>query len=166
MWLFALFVAIPIIEIALFIQVGGWIGLWPTLLIVIVTAILGTYLVRQQGAAALLRLRQSFSQLSDPTGALADGAMILFSGALLLTPGFFTDAVGFALLAPPVRRYIYQAVRSRVTIQTFEMGSRQSAQYRDAGPVDGDVIDGDWHEAEPPHSPNGPSRGKSGWTRH
>ncbi|GAA3858572.1 FxsA family protein [Celeribacter arenosi] len=169
MWLFALFVAIPIIEIALFIQVGGWIGTWPTLLIVIVTAILGTYLVRQQGSAALLRLRQSFSQLSDPTGALADGAMILFSGALLLTPGFFTDAVGFALLAPPVRRYIYEAVRSRVTIQTFDMGSGQGAQHRGERPAGGDVIDGEWREAETPETteiPKTPSSGKSGWTRH
>ncbi len=67
MLLLALFVAVPIIEIALFIQLGGLIGLWPTLLIVIVTAVIGTTLVRQQGAAALSQLRGSFSELRDPT---------------------------------------------------------------------------------------------------
>ena len=103
MWLFLAFLAVPLIEIALFIQVGGLIGLWPTLLIVILTAIAGTYLVRSQGAQAIGNLRQSFSTLDDPTVHLAHGAMILVSGALLLTPGFFTDAVGFALLMPPVR---------------------------------------------------------------
>ena len=101
--LFLLFLAVPLIEIALFIQVGGWIGLWPTLLIVVLTAIAGTYLVRSQGGQAMNQMRRSFDELRDPTEPLAHGAMILFSGALLLTPGFFTDAVGFALLVPPVR---------------------------------------------------------------
>ena len=92
MWLFALFLAVPLIEIALFIQVGGWIGLWPTLLIVIVTAVVGTALVRSRGAHAIEELRQSFRDLRDPSEPLAKGAMVLFAGALLLTPGFFTDA--------------------------------------------------------------------------
>ena len=100
MWLFALFIAVPLIEIALFIQVGGAIGLWWTLGIVVLTAIVGTQLMRAQGALALSQLRDSFGQLNDPTEPLAHGAMILFSGALLLTPGFFTDFVGFALVDP------------------------------------------------------------------
>ncbi len=95
MWLLIAFIAVPLIEIALFIQVGGFIGLWPTLLIVIATAIAGTYLVRSQGRMALSQLQRSFNDLRDPTEPLVHGAMILFSGALLLTPGFFTDAVGF-----------------------------------------------------------------------
>ena len=101
MWLLLAFIAVPLIEIALFIQVGGMIGLWPTLAIVILTALLGTWLLRMQGAAALTDLRRSFSEVEDPSEPLAHGAMILFAGALLLTPGFFTDAVGFALLTPP-----------------------------------------------------------------
>ena len=94
MWLFALFLTVPLIEIALFISIGGAIGLFPTLAIVVLTAILGTVLVRSQGAMALARLRASFNDLQDPTEPLVHGAMILFSGALLLTPGFFTDTVG------------------------------------------------------------------------
>ena len=103
MWLLFLFIAVPVIEIALFIQVGGLIGLFPTLAIVVFTAILGTYLVRGQGLSTLSTLQSQFSNLQDPTESLAHGAMILFAGALLLTPGFFTDAVGFLLLTPAFR---------------------------------------------------------------
>lgn len=127
MWLFLAFVGVPLIEIALFIQVGGAIGLWPTLAVVVLTAILGTWLVRDQGRAALQDLRQAFDRLDDPGTQLAHGAMILIAGALLLTPGFFTDAVGFALLAPPVRRGLLRYLATRIEVQHFEMG-------RDADP--------------------------------
>ena len=103
MWLFLIFVAVPIIEIALFIQVGGWLGTFPTLGVVVLTAALGTYLVRTQGLAELARVQGALQNFNDSTEPLAHGAMILVSGVLLLTPGFFTDAVGFALLMRPVR---------------------------------------------------------------
>lgn len=160
MWLFLAFIAVPLIEIALFIQVGGLIGLWPTLLIVVVTAILGTQLVRSQGAQAMNNLRSSFSRLDDPTRPLADGAMILFAGALLLTPGFFTDALGFALLMPPVRRRVYDYLRSKVTVQQFEMGQTPRQNYQTQRE---DVIEGDFHEVDPAKRP---THGPSGWTKH
>lgn len=116
MRLFVLFLAVPLIEIALFIQVGGLIGLWPTLGIVVLTAIIGTALVRSQGARAVQQLRDSFDNLRDPGEPLAHGAMILFSGALLLTPGFFTDAVGFALLVPGIRAYLLREIKKRVKV--------------------------------------------------
>jgi UPF0716 protein FxsA len=97
MWVLLAFVAVPLIEIGLFIKVGGWLTLWPTLGIVLLTGIIGTFLVRQQGLKVLGELRKSMSTMRDPLSPLAHGAMILFAGALLLTPGFFTDAVGFAL---------------------------------------------------------------------
>lgn len=153
MWLFALFLAVPLIEIALFIQVGGLIGLWPTLLIVVITAILGTMLVRSQGAQALARLRSSFNDLTDPTEPLAHGAMILFSGALLLTPGFFTDAVGFALLIPQVRSFVYHRIASRVEVRSFSTHPGHGTRRED-------VIEGDFEVEEPPRE------GPSGWTRH
>ena len=160
MWLLLAFIAVPLIEIALFIQVGGFIGLWPTLLIVVITAILGTFLVRQQGAMALAKLRQSFSTVSDPTEPLADGAMILFSGALLLTPGFFTDAVGFALLMPPVRAAVYRYVRARIKVHTFD-AHPDMQQHRRHGP---DIIDGDYEELDQKTRPS--RHGPSGWTKH
>ena len=161
MWLFLAFLAVPLIEIALFIQVGGLIGLWPTLAIVVLTAILGTWLVRTQGAMAIGELRRSFSDLDDPTEPLAHGAMILLAGALLLTPGFFTDGVGFALLMPQVRRAAFEYLKKRIHVQRFEMGQQDPM----ARPTPGasDVIDGDFHEVEPPKKPTHQS---SGWTKH
>ena len=170
MYLFLAFLLVPLIEIALFIQVGGAIGLWPTLLIVILTAILGTYLVRSQGLRAMEKLKSSFSELRDPTEPLAHGAMILFSGALLLTPGFFTDAVGFALLVPGIRVRVYQFFRARVTVTQFGTAQGPEARQTPRGrqqppgrrPVHGVVIDGEFYEV-----PDGAQEsGKpSGWTK-
>lgn len=171
MWLFAAFLAVPLIEIALFIQIGGLIGLWPTLGIVVLTAVLGTYLVRSQGRLAMQDLRRSFSELDDPSVPLAHGAMILFAGALLLTPGFFTDAVGFALLAPPVRVAVYKWIRKRVHVQRFEMGPDPRMQRGPVPPRQGpsqprresDVIEGEFTEIPDDKKANHPG---SGWTRH
>ena len=94
------FIAVPLIEIGLFIQVGGAIGLWPTLLVVLLTAVVGTWLVRSQGLQTIQNLQGCFQNMRNPTEPLVHGAMILLAGALLLTPGFFTDAIGFILLFP------------------------------------------------------------------
>lgn len=171
MWLFLAFLAVPLIEIALFIQIGGAIGLFSTLAIVVFTAILGTWLVRTQGAMALGDLRKSFNDLNDPTEPLAHGAMILFSGALLLTPGFFTDGVGFALLMPPVRMALLKYARKRIKVQSFSMGGTtahmggqpQNHPFRDPSKADENVIDGDFTEVDPAKKP---THGPSGWTKH
>lgn len=120
--LFALFLITPIVEIILFITVGDRIGLVPTLTIVVVTALVGASLVSRQGRAELAALQSSVVQGVVPSKELAHGAMILVSGALLLTPGFLTDAVGFALLVPRfrevVRRWFSRRYgRGTVTIQ-------------------------------------------------
>ncbi|MEP2892165.1 FxsA family protein [Tateyamaria sp.] len=154
MWLFLAFVMVPLIEIALFIQIGGLLGLWMTLLIVVVTAIIGTHLVRAQGMHALGQVKSSFNELKDPSEALANGAMILFSGALLLTPGFFTDAVGFALLVPGIRLAVFRWAQSKVNVATFSSHPQHHGQS--------DIIDGDFTEVE--INPN--DKGKpSGWTK-
>jgi UPF0716 protein FxsA len=164
MYLFLAFLMVPVLEIALFIQVGGWIGLWPTLAIVVLTAVLGAWLVRTQGRMAMGQLRRSFSELDDPTVPLAHGAMILVAGALLLTPGFFTDAIGFALLMPPVRMAVFRYLRSRVTVAQFQMGPDGDPRMRgrrgqDPFPEHGDVIDGEFKEVRP-QDPRAP---RSGW---
>lgn len=102
--LVAIFIGIPIIEIAIFIQAGEIIGLWPTLATVVLTAIVGTALLRAQGLAALARARQSIDRGQLPVDEVFTGICILLGGALLLTPGFLTDAVGFLLLVPGFRR--------------------------------------------------------------
>jgi UPF0716 protein FxsA len=173
MYLFIAFLMVPLIEIGLFIQVGGAIGLWPTLGIVVLTAILGTSLVRSQGRLALSQMRNSFQTLSDPAEPLAHGAMILFAGALLLTPGFFTDAIGFALLLPPVRMAVYRYLSKKVTVAQFQMGpgTMQGRQYpgQSSGQSPGgqagqnantgDIIDGDFEEV----APKNPNAKPSGW---
>ena len=167
MWILAAFIAVPLIEIALFIQVGGLIGLWPTLLIVVLTAVLGTAMVRSRGAHALAELKRSFNDLRDPTEPLAQGAMVLFAGALLLTPGFFTDAVGFALLVPAVQKRLFRELRSRVRVETMRYGDpRQSPRPepgRGRGARGDGVIDGEAREVEI-REPD-PNRRPSGWTR-
>lgn len=97
------FLVIPIVEIYLLFQVGGVIGAGWTILIVIITAILGASLLRQQGISTLTRLQQSMALGQLPPTVLIEGLLLLISGAFLLTPGFFTDAVGFLLLIRTVR---------------------------------------------------------------
>ncbi|MDC0116143.1 FxsA family protein [Octadecabacter sp.] len=161
--LLLLFIGIPLLEITLFIQVGGIIGLGWTLAIVVSTAILGAWMVRSQGAQAMMNLRGSLSRLQDPTEHLANGAMILFSGALLLTPGFFTDFIGFALLVPAVRTVVYTFISTRMKVQSFQMGPKDQPRGQ-AQPSRGDqVIDGDFQEVDPN---NPPKTGPSGWTKH
>lgn len=151
MWLFLLFVGVPVLEIALFLQVGGWLGMWPTLGIVILTAAVGTVLVRSQGLAQLAKLQNSFQEMRDPTETLAHGAMVLASGLLLLTPGFFTDGVGFALLVPGVRSVILRYVRSKVRVQSFQYGAQTAPRAED------DIID--------LTADAGPRDRPSGWTK-
>ena len=113
MWLFVVFVVVPIIEITLFIKIGGDIGLLLTLSIVLATAVLGSFLVRQQGLSALSQLK-NFERLENPIAPLAHGVIILLAGALLLTPGFFTDLVGFSLLVPNIRFWVFERVKKRI----------------------------------------------------
>ena len=104
--LLAAFLITPIVEIALFLTVGERIGIWPTLAIVVVTAVIGASLVSRQGRAELNALRSTAMSGAIPSKELAHGAMILVAGAVLLTPGFLTDAIGFSLLIPRVREAV------------------------------------------------------------
>lgn len=156
MWLFALFLIVPLIEIALFITVGGWLTLWPTLGLVMLTGIVGTALMRWQGLKVLAELRGDMGQLKNPLSPLAHGALIVLAGLLLLTPGFFTDAIGFLLMVPKLREVVISFVGSRVSIQTF---GAQQPSTQSHGPT---VIDGEFFEVDENQSPKPPS----GWTRH
>lgn len=112
--MYLVFIAVPLIELALLIQVGSLIGTWPTIALVVATAVVGVSLARMQGLSAIERAR-SMSQAGQlPAGPVFDGILILVAAALLLTPGILTDAVGFLLLAPFVRRRIAVLVRRRL----------------------------------------------------
>ena len=111
------FVAVPLLEIWLFLTVGSRIGLGSTLLLVLITALVGAFLVRGQGISVARRAASAVRAGRFPGVELAHGAMVLFGGALLLTPGFATDAVGLALMVPGVRerlrRFGARRMRSR-----------------------------------------------------
>lgn len=115
-----LFILVPIAELYVIIQVGQEIGLVPTVLILIADALLGSFLLRQQGRSAWRRFNEALDQRRFPGREVADGVMITFGGALLLTPGFLTDIVGLALLIPPsravIRRVGYALVGRRFKI--------------------------------------------------
>ena len=96
-------IGVPLVEIAVFIEVGGWIGLWPTLAVIVLTAVVGTWLIRAQGIGVLMRARRTVAEGGAPLREAFDGICLIVAGAFLLTPGFVTDAAGFLLLLPPLR---------------------------------------------------------------
>ena len=123
-----LFVAIPLLEIYILIQVGGWLGAVPTIFLVVFTAVLGVLLVRMQGFATLQRVRQMLEAGELPAVELLEGVVLLLAGALLLTPGFFTDAIAFSCLVPPLhKRLISQFIQSKLIPQDHK-GQAHEAQ--------------------------------------
>jgi UPF0716 protein FxsA len=188
MWLLLPFVILPIVEIALFIQVGGAIGVLPTILLVLLSAVGGVALMRHQGGRAMLDLQRAVQEFRDPSAPMAHGALIMVAGALMVMPGLFTSAIGLLLLIPAVRRLVMGWMGRRVSVSgmgyshrgrpgetdfpgDFPSGFGRPRQGRDG------VIDGEYSVQDDPPAPvregltdesqTGPSRpGKSGWTRH
>lgn len=111
--LFTLFVLMPIIEISVLIRVGSTIGVVNTIAFVIFTAMLGAYLVRQQGLATLTKLQTEANAGRVPAMQMVEGVILLIAGAVLLTPGFVTDAIGFSLLVPPIRQGVIKWAATR-----------------------------------------------------
>jgi UPF0716 protein FxsA len=100
-----IFMLVPIVEMWILIEVGGWIGALPTIALVVLTATLGLSLLKRQGLSTLMSARRKMDEGSLPASELVSGVMIAVGGALLLTPGFITDAIGFALLIPQTRQW-------------------------------------------------------------
>lgn len=177
MWLSWLLIVLPIVEIALFIQVGGLIGVWATLALVVLAAVLGMAVIRSQGAHAWLEARRSLAQLQDPSRPLAHGMMLMIAGVLLIVPGFLTDIVALLLLIPTVRDLVMRQAGRRMRVRTVHAVRREAHR-----PPYGDgVIDADYVvEDEPPAGRRRPPLdlpedlgddrprrpGNSGWTRH
>jgi UPF0716 protein FxsA len=120
----------------------------------------------------MARLRDSFDTLRDPTEPLAHGAMILVAGVLLLTPGFFTDALGLSLLIPQARKAVLNQLRKRVRVHSYHFGP-EGPQPDDPfrrPPARDDIIDGDYQEIDPDarqvERPKRPTHRPSGWTKH
>ncbi|MFM2388746.1 MAG: hypothetical protein RLZZ437_301 [Pseudomonadota bacterium] len=146
----------PLIEIALFVTLGGWLGLWITLAIVLGTAVAGVALMRWRGMRALSDLRSRVKAMGNPLSQAADQVFFMFAGILLILPGFMTDFMGLLLLLPPVRLALVAAAAHRVKV---------SAGFASRGAATGtpdDVIDGDFSHVSP--EPDR-LRKPSGWTQ-
>jgi UPF0716 protein FxsA len=122
--LLLVFLAVPLAEIMLFIEIGSRIGTWMTLLIVVLTAVLGGTLAHREGLKTWWRLQEKLLQGHMPDEELLDGALVLLAGALLLTPGFLTDTIGILLLYTKTRQVIKRWLRRRIT-QRWRMPYRQ-----------------------------------------
>ncbi len=116
--LLAALIGVPLIEIGLFIEIGGFIGLWPTLALVVLTAAIGSWQLRTQGLATLARGRQQLDRGQLPARELFDGFCLVIAGAFLLTPGFMTDAIGLALFVPGFRDLLRRSLARRMEAAT------------------------------------------------
>lgn len=111
--LIALLLLVPILELALILQVGSWIGFWPTLALLVLDSLLGAVMLRSQGRSSWARLKQALEARRLPHWEAVDGVLVVGGGALLLTPGFLTDIIGMALLVRPVRDLLARAALRR-----------------------------------------------------
>ena len=117
-YLLTLFIGLPILELALLIRLHGVVGFMPTLLLVLLTGIVGAALVRRQGISILFKIQQEMAAGNLPAPQMMDGIMVLLAGALLVTPGLLTDIAGFALLVPFVREHIRLWLRKKLEEKT------------------------------------------------
>ena len=141
MFLFiALFILIPIIEISLFIEIGSIIGSFYTIILIFITAIVGVFFVRQQGISTFQKLTFQLQNLETPVQTMFEGLVILISGILLITPGFFTDALGFLGLIPFSRIIFIKLVASYI----LSRYGKQSNQNKNT--IEGEFIDIDEEE--------------------
>jgi UPF0716 protein FxsA len=143
--LLALFVLVPLAEIAVLIRVGGLLGLWPTLALVVLTAVAGSVVIRLQGVAVLERVRREIEAGEVPVEGVLDGLCLLAAGALLLTPGFLTDTLGACLLVPPLRRALYRRLQERLARRRFQ--AEAEMRRRQGGPPP--LIEGEFEEVAP-----------------
>lgn len=152
--IFLLFVIVPIIEITLLINVGQLIGVWYTVGLVLLSAFIGVNMLRIQSLGTLMRARQRMDQGEIPGQEMGEGIVLAVGGALLVTPGFVTDVVGFCCLIPYTRKALVRFLSQRLTVVTsMHASSTQSNHappFRDvpggsgSTPASGDIIDGEY----------------------
>ena len=151
-----LFIGIPLLEIIVLIEVGDQIGLWSTIGLIILTAIIGTWMLRLQGLATLANAQKQLNQGAVPAQEIFDGICLLAAGALLLTPGFVTDSIGFGLLLPPVREILRNTVGRKIAARMQsaqahqhspgQPGTRSPFNHSNTWDNDNSVIDGDFQD--------------------
>jgi UPF0716 protein FxsA len=159
--LVVLFIVVPIVELFVIIQVGEAIGVLPTIALLIADSVLGSMLMRSQGRTAWWRFNAALAEGRIPHREVLDGALVIFGGALLLTPGFVTDILGLVLLLPPTRALVRRVVTRRFLPRIVATGMggiagagrRPGATRTRPGPADGGDVDGTATEVDPPRLP-------------
>jgi UPF0716 protein FxsA len=148
---------LPLVEIALFVLVGGWIGVFATLVLVVLAVFAGVALIRSAGTDAAARIRASMAQQQDPSAEIVRMAMRFIAGMLLVIPGFFTDTVALVLLVPGVQRAAFAALRRRasvsgIVVERGDPAGQPRPQHTDR------VIEGDYRDV------TGSTPRRSGWS--
>ncbi len=143
-----IFLILPLVEIALFIVIGGRIGLWPTLALIVLGGLVGVLILRSHQARAAQVMERGLSGISPGT-FLAQGAFHVLAGLLLILPGFLTDAVGLVLLVPPVQHAILRWLRARVEMREVHLRTRREA---------GEIIEGEYEAHDAPQPGRRPER--------
>jgi len=140
-YLLIIFIILPIIEISIFIQVGGFLGTFNTILIIFLTAAVGVYFVRQQGFRTFQKISSELQNQQIPVQGMFDGLVILVAGILLVTPGFLTDIIGFLGLVPQTRVFLLGIIK-KIFLQRYSNVHKQYKKDMD------ETIDGDFIEIE------------------
>ncbi|PCI21707.1 MAG: exlusion protein FxsA [Piscirickettsiaceae bacterium] len=142
---FLLLIAVPVVEIYFLIQVGNVIGAFSTIVLIVFTAVLGAYLFRQQGMATFQRVQATMARGEIPALEMIEGLMLMVSGALLLTPGFFTDIVGFLCLVPVLRAKLAMMVMGSQMMRSADFHRGGFSQGDDTSKFDdADIIEGEF----------------------
>ena len=140
--LFALFIVVPLVEIYVIIQVGQAIGAWWTILLLVLDSIFGSWLIKHEGGRAFQALREALNSGRMPAKELADGALILIGGTLMLAPGFVTDAFGILIILPITRPFFRKLLTGVVASRLVVIGTAQRPGTGPDGPVvRGEVVD-------------------------
>jgi UPF0716 protein FxsA len=148
--LVALFIVVPLVELYVIIQVGQSIGALPTIAVLVVDSVLGSLLLRSQGREAWRRFNETMAAGRAPAREVLDGGLIIFGGALLLTPGFITDVLGLFLLLPPTRAVVRTVLARRLAHRLVVSMTGPRVRPRRDYDVEGTAVDVDADRVGPP----------------
>lgn len=148
--LFILFTTVSLLEIFVLLKVGSFLGAWPTVILVVITALIGSALVRSQGLQLVQQLQQRLAQGEMPGQQLIEGIMLIITGVLLVTPGFVTDLCGLLLLQPAIRSAIAKTILANVNFSsaTMQGGFSQTQPDFTKPNIDKDVIEGEFERKD------------------
>lgn len=133
-WLFLLFCTLPVIELIILLKIGNWLGVWPTVALILGTAFIGVNLLRQQGLKTFTKANQRLAQGEMPASEMVEGIVLAVGGALLLTPGLVTDVIGFSCLLPGTRHMYIAYGMSRMKVMAARAVYVNSASSFQQGP--------------------------------